>query len=177
MSSQSTPKKPNILITGTPATGKTSMAQLIAQELELTHVEVGKVVKEERFFTSYDATLDTRIIEEDDEDRLLDFLEPRMVEGGIVADYHSCELFPERWFQIVIVLRTSTDVLFERLSARAYSDAKRDENMEAEIMGVVEDEAKSSYGEDVVHSRENNTLDDMAATIDLVRELYAERIS
>ncbi|CUG88740.1 Hypothetical protein, putative [Bodo saltans] len=169
------PRAPNILITGTPATGKTSMAQLIAQELQLKHIEVGKVIKEERFYTSFDEELDTRIIEEDDEDRLLDFLEPKMMEGGVVVDYHSCEFFPERWFQIVVVLRTSTEVLFERLSGRGYGDAKRDENMEAEIIGVVEEEARSSYGEDVVVCRENNNLDEMAATIDFVRELYEQK--
>ena len=170
----SVPKKQNILVTGTPATGKTSMAQLLAQELGLRHIEVGKVVKEERFFTSYDEEFDTCDIEEDDEDRLVDFLEPLMVEGGVVADYHSCELFPERWFSVVVVLRASTEVLFERLTGRGYSERKRDENMEAEIVGFVEEEARGAYREEIVHVRENNNLDDMAATVDLVRELYSD---
>lgn len=169
------PRKPNVLITGTPATGKTSLAQIIAEELGLRHFEIGKVIKEQEFFTSFDKELDTRIIEEDDEDRLIDFLEPSMVEGGIVADYHSCELFPERWFQLVIVLRTCTDVLFERLTGRGYSEKKREENMEAEIVGVVEEEAREAYGgPGVVHVRDSNTLDDMAATVDFVREAYAD---
>ncbi|EPY33824.1 transcription initiation factor TFIID subunit 9 [Strigomonas culicis] len=79
------PKGINILVTGTPGTGKTSLAALLVQELDedhFEHIEVGKVVKEQRFYTAYDAEFDTHTIEEDDEDRLLDYLEPILVKGG-----------------------------------------------------------------------------------------------
>jgi adenylate kinase len=165
------PKKPNVLVTGTPGTGKTSLSELVAHELGFRHIEVGKVVKEEGFYSAYDPQFDTHVIEEGDEDRLLDFLEARMVEGGNVVDYHSCELFPERWFKLVVVLRASTEVLHDRLTQRGYSDTKRDENMEAEITGVVEEEARDSYAANVVLVRENNTLDDMMETVGRIGEL------
>ena len=168
------PLRPNVLITGTPGTGKSSLCAMLEQDLGLKHLEVGKIVKEHNFFTEFDEELDTHIIEENDEERLLDYLEPLMVEGGKVVDYHSCELFPERWFAHVVVLRASTEVLFERLTARGYSDAKRDENMEAEICAVVEDEALTNYAEGVVHIRESNDLDQMAATVDFVRSLLEQ---
>jgi len=41
-----------------------------------------------------------------------------MAQGGNVVDYHSCDFFPERWFQLVIVLRTDNGVLFSRLEGR-----------------------------------------------------------
>lgn len=56
-----------------------------------------------------------------DEDRLLDHMEPLMAEGARIVDYHSCDLFPERWFQLVVVLRCSTEVLFDRLAERRYT--------------------------------------------------------
>ncbi|PBJ80803.1 hypothetical protein BCY84_01005 [Trypanosoma cruzi cruzi] len=165
------PKGINIFITGTPGTGKTSLAELLTQELgDFKHVEVGKIVKENHFYSEYDNALDTHIVEEDDEDRLLDFMEPMMVnEGNHVVDYHSSELFPRRWFHLVIVLRASTEVLFERLTARKYSEQKRDENMEAEIQGLCEEEARGAYDDSIVIVRENNTLEEMAATVDLIR--------
>ena len=170
----SKPLRPNVLITGTPGTGKSSLCAMLEQELGLKHLEVGKIVKEHGFFSEFDEELDTHIIEENDEDRLLDYLEPLMVEGGKVVDYHSCELFPERWFAHVVVLRANTEVLFERLTARGYSEAKRDENMEAEICAVVEDEALNSYAEGVVHIRESNNLDQLAATVDFIRSLLEQ---
>ncbi|RNF12263.1 putative kinase [Trypanosoma rangeli] len=166
------PKGINILITGTPGTGKTSLAELLVQELgDFKQVEVGTIVKENCFYSEYDKELDTHIVEEDDEDRLLDFMEPMMVGGdNHVVDYHSSELFPQRWFHLVVVLRTSTEVLFERLTARKYSDQKRDENMEVEIQGLCEEEARKAYDDSIVVVRENNTLDDLAATVDLIRQ-------
>ncbi|CAJ1031870.1 conserved hypothetical protein [Leishmania braziliensis MHOM/BR/75/M2904] len=166
------PKGINILITGTPGTGKTSMAEMLAAELGgFQHVEVGKLIQQNHFYTEYDKELDTHIIQEKDEDRLLDFMEPIMVrEGNHVVDYHSSELFPERWFHIVVVLHTSTEVLFERLTKRKYSEAKRTENMEAEIQCICEEEARDSYRDEIILVRENDTLEQMAATVDEICE-------
>lgn len=50
--------------------------------------------------------------------QLLDDLEPTMAAGGNVVEFHSVDFFPERWFDIVLVLRTETRELFDRLTAR-----------------------------------------------------------
>ena len=41
-----------------------------------------------------------------------------MCEGGNIVDYHGCDFFPERWFDIVFVLRTNNTILYERLEQR-----------------------------------------------------------
>lgn len=41
-----------------------------------------------------------------------------MASGGVIIDYHGCDFFPERWFDIVFVLRTDNTVLYDRLSER-----------------------------------------------------------
>lgn len=41
-----------------------------------------------------------------------------MCQGGNIVDYHSSDFFPERWFDIVFVLRTDNTTLFDRLSNR-----------------------------------------------------------
>lgn len=171
------PKGVNILITGTPGTGKTTMAASIVEELDnFEHVEVGKLIKEHRFYSSYDETFDTHTIEEDDEERLLDYMEPIMTgtRKNHVVDYHSSELFPERWFHLVVVLKASTEKLYERLQTRKYNEAKCAENMEAEIMCVCEEEAKEAYKEDIVMVCINDTVEEMAATIDLIRDRVEE---
>jgi len=41
-----------------------------------------------------------------------------MSEGGNVMDFHSCDFFPERWFDLVVVLRTDNSILHPRLENR-----------------------------------------------------------
>ena len=38
--------------------------------------------------------------------------------GGCIVDYHGCDFFPERWFDLVLVLRADNTVLFDRLVKR-----------------------------------------------------------
>lgn len=49
---------------------------------------------------------------------MLDELESRMEEGGKIIDYHGCDFFPERWFDVVFVLRTNNTLLYDRLEKR-----------------------------------------------------------
>lgn len=133
----------------------------------MVHVNVGEIVKENNCYDGRDESLDTNVL---DEDRLVDeLLEPLFEEepdkGGIVADFHVCEIFPERWFDLVLVLRAKTDVLYDRLTARNYSDRKRSENVECEIMQVVLEEARDAYDPAIVHEVQSNTLQDMEGNV------------
>ena len=58
-------RPPNILITGTPGTGKTSTCQLIAEATGLRHVNVGDRVKLEELHSGWDQEFDSFIIDED----------------------------------------------------------------------------------------------------------------
>jgi len=35
-----------------------------------------------------------------------------------IVHFHSCGFFPERWFDLVVVLRTDNTILFDRLKGR-----------------------------------------------------------
>jgi len=152
---------PNILITGTPGTGKSSLADSVAKKLGFKYLNIGDIIKENKFFSEYDAEFDTHILDEDSEDQLLDYLEPIVKEGGCVVDYHSSGIFGESWFEIVLVLRAQTEILFDRLTQRGYSEKKRTENMECEIMEVVLEEARESYDPEMVHEVPSNSLEDL----------------
>ena len=108
-------------------------------------------------------------------------MEPIVSAGGCIVDYHSCDLFPERWFQLVVVLRTSTEALHDRLTKRGYSERKLRENIECEIFGVVEEEARESYAANIVLVRQSNTVDDMERNteevLDFVRRCRQPPIS
>jgi broad-specificity NMP kinase len=101
----------------------------------------------------------------DAEDALLDALEPDMAAGGVVLEHHTVDFFPERWFGRVLVLRCATDVLFDRLTARGYGARKIEENVCAEIMCVVAEEASDSYAAAVLRELPANTLADLEAAV------------
>ncbi|GMH47458.1 hypothetical protein TrLO_g2707 [Triparma laevis f. longispina] len=159
--------KPNILITGTPGTGKSTTSADIAEALGFAHLNVGDIVKSEKCYESRDEEFDAYML---DDDKLIDEMEPMVADGGCVVDFHSCEMFPERWFDLVLVLRASTEVLFDRLTERNYSEKKREENMTAEIMQVVAEEARESYAEEIVHEVQSNTVEDMEANVERVKQ-------
>ena len=95
--------KPNILITGTPGTGKTSTSQLIAEMTGMRHINCSQLVKKNQLSTERNEEYDCLML---DEDALCDEIAVDMDNGGNIVDFHSIDFFPERWFDLVLVLRT-----------------------------------------------------------------------
>ncbi|KAI8804289.1 P-loop containing nucleoside triphosphate hydrolase protein [Cladochytrium replicatum] len=139
-------RRPNILITGTPGTGKTTTAELVALAAVLDYIEVGKIIKETGLHEGFDDEFQSYVI---------DALERMMQDGG------------KRWFDLVVVLRTDNTVLYERLEKRGYSTKKISENIECEIMQVVLEEARESYAEDVVEL-ESNSVEQMDQNVNRI---------
>mmetsp|Transcript_47275 Transcript_47275/g.115128 ORF Transcript_47275/g.115128 Transcript_47275/m.115128 type:complete len:178 (+) Transcript_47275:102-635(+) len=157
--------RPNVLVTGTPGTGKTTTAERVAAGLAgFRHHNVGQLVKEKGLHGGKheDVELDTFVL---DEDKVCDELEDLMEEGGNVVDFHTCDFFPERWFDLVVVLRTENDLLYPRLEARGYSQKKVQENVECEIMCVVAEEARESYKPEILWELQSNTVQDLEANV------------
>lgn len=57
--------KPNILITGTPGTGKTTTCQQVVEAIGFTYVNIGDWVKEQELHSGWDDEHDCYIIDED----------------------------------------------------------------------------------------------------------------
>ena len=53
--------------------------------------------------------------------QLLDSIEDEVKQGGYVIDWHACDLFPKSWIDLVVVLRTDSMRLYDRLSSRYIS--------------------------------------------------------
>ncbi|RPD81877.1 P-loop containing nucleoside triphosphate hydrolase protein [Lentinus tigrinus ALCF2SS1-7] len=157
-------KAPVVIITGTPGTGKTTHADLLVQEspIPLKHINVGELVKEKGLYEEYDEDWQSYTV---DEDKLLDELEPLASQGGIILDWHTCEIFPERWADLVVVLRCDHTKLWDRLEKRAYPLKKIQENNEAEIMEVVLDEARSSYPQEIVVELQSEGTEDLESNV------------
>lgn len=112
-------KFPNVLVTGTPGTGKTTMCEVVAERTGVKHVNVGDLVKSQQLHEGWDPKAEAYIVDEDKVRRIaslpldvllryqegltgsmlcqvVDALEEVLEEGGVLVDYHSCDFFPER---------------------------------------------------------------------------------
>lgn len=139
---------PNILVTGTPGVGKSTLCQKLSELTGLQWLEISKIAKEYNCLEEYDEVYQCPVL---DEDKLLDGLEEVMSKGGNIVDYHSNEFFPERWFDVVLVLRADNTTLFDRLTARGYTGKKLEDNIDCEIFQTILEEAKNSYKPEIVH--------------------------
>ncbi|GMM37938.1 nucleoside-triphosphatase [Saccharomycopsis crataegensis] len=159
----STRSLPNIIITGTPGCGKTSHAALLAQQLsQLKHISISEYAKENNCIDGHDQVRDSDIV---DEDKLLDALEPELEKGGVIVDWHVCEVFPERLIDLVIVLRCDNSILFSRLSKRGYKENKIQENLDVEIMDILIQEARDSYKSEVVIELRSDDVDQIEENV------------
>lgn len=50
--------------------------------------------------------------------QVIDELEPLAAEGGLILDWHTCDPFPERWIDLVVVLQCDHTQLWDRLEKR-----------------------------------------------------------
>jgi len=166
--------KPNILITGTPGVGKSTLcAELLKSPTEdLAGVQykwydINKIARDRDCYDGYDDELQCDIL---NEDRVMDELEPRMADGGAILEYHGCDFFPERWFDAVFVLRTDNTILYDRLKARGYHEDKIRNNVQCEIFQTILEEASDAYNTDIVHQLTSNNDKDMEDNIQTVKQ-------
>jgi len=161
-----------IALTGTPGTGKTSVANKLALKYKI--MELGEF-KEAR--VQYDEARNTYIVDLDYLRRKVEELENSEI--VIIVGHYAHEMPVD----IVIVLRCHPDELRRRLAARNYSEFKIMENVEAEAMGIITEEALAHYSEHNVY--EIDTTDKIPAEVasaveDIISgngEKYKERIS
>ncbi|ODV97545.1 hypothetical protein PACTADRAFT_37213 [Pachysolen tannophilus NRRL Y-2460] len=157
---------PNILITGTPGCGKTAHARNLVDKIpELKHFQISDIAKSRNAIVGYDEARDTSVV---DEDKLLDSIEADLEAGGVVIDWHCCDIFPERLIDLVIVLRCDNGILFDRLKERKYKQSKIDENLDVEIMDVIAQEAKESYVPEIVIELQSEQIENMNENVERI---------
>ena len=127
--------------------GKTSLCTLLENQLLEEHklegfqyVKLTDLIQSKKLYKNWNEEFD---VPEFDIDMVCDELEPLMsTRGGIILEFHSCDFFPERWFQLVVLLRCDNTQLYDRLQARGYNEKKITENIECEILDVLKVEVE-----------------------------------
>ncbi|KAJ8977183.1 hypothetical protein NQ317_018064 [Molorchus minor] len=145
--------------------GKSTLCEQLAEVTGLQWIEISKVAVENNCVEEYDEVYQCPVL---DEDKLLDGLEDVMCRGGNIIDYHSCEFFPERWFDVVFVLRADNTTLYDRLVSRGYTGKKLEDNLDCEIFQTILDEAMASYKKEIVHELSSRTSEELQDNINRI---------
>ena len=127
-----------------------------------------QIIKEKKLYKKWNEKFD---VPEFDVDMVCDELEPLMSgKGGIILEFHSCDFFPERWFQLVVLLRCDNTNLYDRLKARGYNDQKITENIECEIFGELAQEVEESYQPEITMELNSANIEEMEQNLQAVIE-------
>lgn len=144
-----------ILITGTPGVGKTTVSIILKEKLNAYLIRINELVDEKHLYTGIDeekgykiVDLDLLFNELDNITRKIDKSSYIIIEGHLSHFYENSD--------IVIVLRANPHALRGRMKVNNWGEAKINENIEAEVIGVCSYEANEIHGE---KAREIDTSD------------------
>ena len=116
-----------IALTGTPGTGKTSVAETLRGK-GYDVIDLTRHIKDNNLREEYDAERDTYAVDVEKLNESLSDCEDCVFEGHLA---HFIDV------DSIVVLRCHPDVLAERLRARGYDEGKVRENVEAELLDVI----------------------------------------
>jgi len=124
-----------LIITGTPGTGKTTVADLLSRELNEPVIHVTDYIKANKLSSG---TKDGELLVDTARLRKALISEPGILESHLLCEFS----LPDA---IVIVLRCRPDELAKRMSKRGYSAQKVRENQEAEALDYCTQLAEQHY--------------------------------
>lgn len=158
-----------ILVTGTPATGKTLLAKALAARLGCRHIKVKDIIKEHDLEESYDRTRHCSIVDEEDLRGVLE----KIIEDSsecLVIDSHMSHFVGKDKASICIVTKCDLKELKRRMEARGYPEDKIKDNLECEIMQVCESEAfDQGHNIVIVNTTFGFSADDVKRRIENIR--------
>lgn len=145
-------------ITGTPGTGKKSIAPLVASKLGIPSFSLNELARAFGLLNPgrSEASVDVEVLKQKLATTLL---EPSLVYGHLLP--YALE---RSWITRVVVLRCNPLVLRERLRSRGYPPQKILENVEAELIGVISTDTFRAFGsEKTLEFDTTNSLPDLAS--------------
>jgi len=125
-----------LAVSGTPCTGKTTLARKLSKRLGFELVDLTEFVRSRRLSDGFDLGRDTLVV--DERKLAAEFRKWAKGRGNLIVDGLLSHLLPATH---VIVLRANPLLLERRMRMRGYLAGKVRENLEAEYLGVILHEA------------------------------------
>ena len=126
-------------ITGTPGTGKKTVAPLVAEKLGAPCFGLNELARSYHLLGKRKAEVDT--------EKLRGLLERDLPSSAVVYGHLLPYSLGRDRVARVVVLRCEPAVLKQRLRTRGYAHAKVVEDVEAELIGVIASDAHDAFGE------------------------------
>ncbi|MCD6381288.1 MAG: adenylate kinase family protein [Candidatus Odinarchaeota archaeon] len=155
-----------IFITGTPGTGKTTVSKKLSEKLGIPLIGINEFSFKHCFNYEYDEERETWLIDyEKLKNSLNNFLKNK--EGTYIIEGHFSDLIDPLMVDVVIILRCSPKVLYERLKKKGWSEKKIRENVQSEILGVCTYDAANFYPKDKIFELDttNRKVDEVVSNI------------
>jgi len=146
-----------VALTGTPGTGKTTVADLVETDLDVVHLN--DVVREEGLYTDRDEKRDSLVAD-------LDAVVERYASAtDVLVESHLAHYLDD--LDRIVVLRCEPGALERRLRERGESEATARENAESEALDVILAEAVERHGAERVYEVDttDRTPDAVAAEV------------
>ncbi len=119
-----------IVITGTPATGKTTLSQKLGEYLNCEVIDANNIVEKNKFWEGKDKYGSLIVKEKELRDFLIGITSQKktwIAEGHLLCEFE----IPS---DVVVVLRTDPKELIRRMKSRNYPEFKIKENVTSEIV-------------------------------------------
>ncbi|MEG3224512.1 MAG: adenylate kinase [Methanobacteriales archaeon Met13] len=136
-----------MLLTGTPGTGKTIVSKSLARKLKAKLVAVNQLAEEKNLYTGQDPEKEYKIVNIPALNLEMDKIaqEYRVSDYWLIFEGHLSHYYSPA--DLVVVLRTSPQILNERLKKRKWKPSKVSENLEAEALDICAWEALDIHSE------------------------------
>ncbi len=133
-----------IVISGTPGTGKTKVAKEL-KKFNFKVVDFKKEIEKCNAIIGFDEKRKSKIV---DEDKLTDCFK-KYSENYYVVESHLAHFIDPKYVETCVILKCNPKELRKRLKKRGWNEKKIEENVEAEIMDIILEEARE-IGHDLI---------------------------
>lgn len=129
-----------IIISGTPGTGKTTLAKKLAKHMKYKYIDVNKVIEQHNLEEGFDKERNSKIIPIN---KLKVQLKAIIKDNPkTIIDSHLSHYLPKSIVKACIITKCNLKELESRLKKRKYKKAKIRENIDCEIFDICLNEAQ-----------------------------------
>ena len=145
-----------ILISGTPGTGETTIAQLLKEKITAKHINLTEIAIKNNFILETDEERQTKVV---DIEKLISFIINLInnIPDDIIIEGHYADIIPDSYTSILIILRTEPHVLEQRLKEKHFVLSKIRENLQSEILGSCTSSALETHNQDKIYEVDNTS--------------------